>query len=304
MISDIIKKIPIKVDNLEKIDFIGDSGIGYYKILSKEKILFLKIYNQSRKEDYLIELYNYNLIYNNLRNLPKKHLFFEANEHFCILYNFIDGKSLYCKNNEDSHDKDSYLKIIKDVVKLQGISKNKIKETSTLNWFEREFINNLQAKDVLKEEIFFLYELIDPYIQSVAKEFSGIYSDRNPRNILFDAKENLYHIDFEVLWFVSPIFDLVKLLRNGFDYLEINTQKISSYNLFNEDEEQKFLFYFIEELSKIKPNILHNLSINPKIVIIKYNLVCLFIHLLYVAYYSSELKRKKDSIKYNRQIYH
>ncbi len=304
MIESIIKNLPVEVDSFEKLNFVGDSGVGYYKILTKGKSLFLKIYNKSRKNDYLLELSNYNIINNNLHNLPKKHLFNETDIYCYILYDFIDGGSLYYKNNKGIKDKNFYLKIIKDIANLQGIVTCDIKSINTVDWFRKEFINNIQAGTKLKKEIMDLYESIDPSIQSVVNEFNGIYFDRNPRNILFNDNDKIYHIDFEVLWFVSPIFDLVKLLRNGIDYREFSTKNISSYNLFDEVEEAEFFNFFIKKLSKKNPNLLNSLKTDPKALAVKYNLICLFVHLLYVAYCSAELKKEESIVKRNRQKYH
>ncbi len=155
---------------------------------------------------------------------------------------------------------------------------------------------------MVKDELYRAYRQVDDIVQDIASNYPGIYSDRNPRNVLVSKTGQLFNIDFEVLFKCSPIFDLIKLTRNGTDFKETPTVFSEKLHIFSRQYELELFKNFIHD---IYDNSVQKLSTtNTECLSYIYDVCCLFVHLLYVGYCSSELSRQENIIKYNRQKYH
>lgn len=53
--------------------------------------------------------------------------------------------------------------------------------------------------------------------KAICEQYSGLSLDRTPRNILVANQKEINQIDFELVYQDSPLFDLAKLLRNGYE---------------------------------------------------------------------------------------
>lgn len=302
MIKKLLPFIPFKVDTYHEIDFQGDPGAYYYKITSQNKDLFIKIYDQTRVNDFNNEVTNYDLLATKIKNIPRRHSYSKQDGLSYIIYDFIDGESLYSKNNNGELNQEYYSKLIKDIAQTQSIINSDLKTQTTLEWFKKEFINNVQGNRSVKSELFEAYKQVDNIIQEIAVKYSGIYSDRNPRNVLISKTGEIFNIDFEVLFKCSPIFDFIKLTRNGTDFKEIPNYFFEKLHLFSRQQELALFKTFIDDVYSNSEKKLS--SIGAEHLSYTYDICSLFIHLLYVGYCSSELSRQENMIKYNRQKYH
>src|SRR5260370_38144045 len=75
----------------------------------------------------------------------------------------------------------------------------------------RDFLTPEGESNFLNE-----YTIVSQHNQETMRLFPGYYFDRNPRNLMYQ-NGTVYQVDFGVIEQSSPIFDLMKLLRNGTD---------------------------------------------------------------------------------------
>ncbi len=302
MIKKLLASIPFKVDSFHEIDFQGDPGAYYYKILSQNNSFFIKIYERTRETDFNNEVSNYDLLAEKIKNLPKRHYYSKYDEYNYIIYDFIDGESLYSKNNNGELNQEYYTKLIKNIAQTQSIINSDLKTQTTLEWFKKEFIINVQGNSSIKSELFEAYKQVDRIVQDIVAKYPGIYSDRNPRNVLISKTGQLFNIDFEVLFKCSPIFDFIKLTRNGTDFIEPPSVFSEKLHIFSRQQELALFKKFIKDIYN---NPEHNLSVvSAEYLSYIYDTCSLFVHLLYIGYCSSELSRQENTVKYNRQKYH
>jgi thiamine kinase-like enzyme len=302
MIKKLLASTSLKIDSYNEVDFQGDPGSYYYKIISQNKDLFIKIYDQTRENDFNNEVVNYDLLSTKINNLPRRHSYSKQGEFSYIIYDFIDGESLYSKNNNGELNKKYYSTLIKNIAQIQSIIDSDLITQTTLEWFKKEFINNIQGISSVKSELYEAYKQVDHIVQDIVSKYPGIYSDRNPRNVLISNTGETFNIDFEVLFKCSPIFDLIKLTRNGTDFKEtpdVFSEKLHIFSRQYELELFKKFIYDIYDNSEQKLS-----TTNAEHLSYIYDACCLFVHLLYVGYCSSELSRQENIIKYNRQKYH
>lgn len=95
--------------------------------------------------------------------------------------------------------------------------------------------------------------------KNLCMAFPGFSLDRHSRNILLDSQDVMHHIDFEVIVKDSPIFDFVKITRNGpenpFPLTKemwrkaLEDPKSAFYEIspFSEDQEYELVEYFAKK---------------------------------------------------------
>jgi thiamine kinase-like enzyme len=209
---------------------------------------------------------------------------------------------LYSKNNNGDLGQKYYSTLVKNIAQTQSITNSNLVTLSTLEWFNKEFVDNIQGSSLVKIELYGAYRQVDGIVQEIVSKYPGIYSDRNPRNVLISKTGEIFNIDFEVLFNCSPIFDLIKLTRNGTDFKETPDVFSEKLHIFSRQYELELFKNFIHD---IYDNSEQKLSTtNAEYLSYIYDVCCLFVHLLYVGYCSSELSRQENIIKYNRQKYH
>jgi len=93
--------------------------------------------------------------------------------------------------------------------------------------------------------------------EAICTQNPGHSMDRTPRNILITETGEINQIDFELVYFDSPLFDLAKLMRNGpesgategltvLDATKAPESIFSKLNSFSQDEESKLVNQFLE----------------------------------------------------------
>lgn len=196
--------------------------INVYRVVTSEGVLFVKVYldtpDVAERE---IEYYQY------FKDLPfvsklKHHIFPANSEKRLIAYEFIEGEDLH-RQFTAARQNGRYLP---DSVMLQAIDQMSQMRDTAHNYdsilpaktpwplktpIRREFIRKGTEEQFLTD-----YEWVFTQNTQILELFPGYYFDRNPRNLMHDT-DGVRQVDFGVIERSSPIFDLVKLLRNGTD---------------------------------------------------------------------------------------
>lgn len=244
--------------------------INVYRVSTAEGTFFVKVYldtpDVAERE---VEYYQY---FKQLPFVPNlKHYIFPGNsERRLIAYEFIEGDDLH-KQFTAARQTSRYLP---ESVMLQAIDQmSAMRDTvqaydslipTKTPWplkspIRRDFI----PQDVEQE---FLREYAEVFAQNkqALEQFPGYYFDRNPRNLMRDVN-GVHQVDFGVIERSSPIFDLVKLLRNGTDIIfqeEVELMSVTDESTFIEQistypmaTEEEFLRYtYRDYVEKSKPS--------------------------------------------------
>ncbi len=210
--------------------------VNVYRIETRDGVFFVKVYLDTPD---IAEREISNFQY--FRELPfvpvlKHHIFPVNSPRRLIAYNFIEGGDLHeqftsARQNNRYIDSDVITEAISQTSTMREIMNSyKLSQPAKTPWalkspIRRDFI----SKNI--EELFLTdYKLILTKNAESMGVFPGYYFDRNPRNIMHDL-EGVHQVDFGVVEYSSPLFDLVKLLRNGTDILlgeDVNLSTINS----------------------------------------------------------------------------
>lgn len=276
---------------IEKLNHVSDPGVSFYHYKNGGGDYFIKFY-QNKFKSYQAEKKNHDLILNINQNIPTRYLAKTRKNISFIVYDFINFPSLDSLIQEGKNN--TYKLIIScvdDIVSFLDFPEDKactkplfIIDSPYLTRDELKLINEFVKKMTKKINLFSL------------RSFENlVYTDRNPRNIL--VKNNkIIHIDFEIIKKMSPLFDLVKLIRNGRNFANISTTKINSCRLFKDQQELSILNYFCNK-SRIQKK-------ERKKIKLYFDASCAVIHLFYFFTYFERYKKTHIYNLKSRYQYH
>lgn len=257
------------------------------------------------------------------RTLPfvptlKHHIFPVNSQRRLIAYDFIEGGDLH-KQFTSARQNNRYLDtsvIVGSILQISQmreiIEPHRSLLSAKIPWALKSPIRrNFIPRNI--EELFLTdYRLVLAKNAETIQIFPGYYFDRNPRNIMYDSM-GIHQVDFGVIEYSSPLFDLVKLLRNGTDILldeevDLNTldpalpliERISTYPL---SKEQSFLQLAYEDyIGKNQEN-----DSGPyEAFLLGYKYAAIHSHFFYMTKYLKMLKEDTGDKKKlaSRYIYH
>lgn len=284
--------------NTHRINFIGDDGLYYFRLLGKNKNYFVKIY-KNKKNIFLKELKNYTYFYKNLKlNIPARYFTYCIDEYDLIIYDYISDFTLYdlissrLKKNFNVSGK-IIKKSINQVVNLlvsevqADYQASEWTKFCPLDFFNIKFVSKKSKSNFLSA-----YNAVLDIVALANKNNQIYYTDRNPRNMM--VKENdIFQIDFEVIENISSLFDLIKLLRNGYDCNKFGIPKMASLSSLNEFLETKRAFNLKEESFYIK-YFFRKIGLSAEdfsFQRILYDILSLHTHLFYVGIYFERIRR-------------
>lgn len=148
--------------------------------------------------------------------------------------------------------------------------------------------------------------------KNISSAYPGYSLDRHPRNFLVDAEGKMHHIDFEIIVKDSPLFDLVKITRNGpaqefpvtkGDWEKLATDPEAAFwnlNPFTADQEEELINRFRHERFPNDTN-------SPEFYRAVYDTVSAHTHLMYISKYWRRylaLETGQRDIAESRMYYH
>ncbi len=159
------------------------------------------------------------------------------------------------------------------------------------------------------EEIEFLgdYQVVMDKNEKTLKFFPGFYFDRNPRNVMY-THGWVMEVDYNVIEFTSPLFDLAKFLRNGTDIPFLTSIDSSAkylarlLNVYNGQEEKQILQHAYSRQLQVSP--LGAGSFED--FYLMFNYAAIHTHIFYLTKYAKMLKEGKgvSSNLLSRCTYH
>lgn len=237
----------------------------YFKALVGKHAYFLKIY-QKKQSQVVAELTN-NVVLADCEeaNVPRLHQVIQSGGTSLLIYDFVEGVTLQKYLSAQifqgkSVDQDLMRELIDQTIALEklanhpGILKTNYAQGPALpplahglvsSKLHDRFVQAYQPFGVLKLDI----EQMCP----------GMILDRHPRNAMV-AGGHVYNIDFEIIERVSPVFDLLKLLRGGVTQNELlphfadldneaeSAKRFLQLNAFTRDEERNLVEYARQRL--------------------------------------------------------
>ncbi len=292
--------------------------INCYRVETGEGVFFVKVYLDT-PDVAEREVENYELF----KTIPfapalKYYIFPADSQKRLIAYEYIDGDDLH-KQFTAARQQGIYLdsSIIGESIYQMAQMREIVKQNESLvpaktPWplkspIRRDFIPKGTEEAFLAD-----YTTVFGVNAEAIRLFPGYYFDRNPRNLMHD-ENGVHQVDFGVIENSSPIFDLVKLLRNGTDLIlegDIDLhaidssspliEKISTYPL---QDEQEFLLRAYDEY--MRRNVIQDGATFENFVRC-YQYAAIHSHIFYMTKYLRMLKEdtgEKDKLT-ARCVYH
>lgn len=268
--------------------------------------LFVKKFKLINSEAATRELSQYEL-FSNLSFVPKLVRKIKTQNDIYLGYEMIDGTNIFEESNEYTPNtvSNTLKTIINQTVEMSNnISSekyNQLKLVGTKFSLQNPLSRGLFPKNY---ELIFNqdYQEISNKLQLLCNNFPGIYSDRNPGNIIKTKNGEIFEIDFGVIEATSPIFDLTKILRtNTNEFTKPPVQNIS--NTINKSLENEIIFYAFETY---KQNCKHVFQGNFDLFYKSYLYAALNEHIFYLskATYLLNTGQANISIQNYRKNYH
>jgi hypothetical protein len=198
-----------------------------YQVQAPEGNLFVKVYTNFPKEGQA-EFANYQH-FSSLSFVPSLRYYdlTSSTDRQVFAYDYVDGVDLHTdlSNTRDQGlycSTDPILQTIDQTSKMALLLTGKESEFQNDPWALRSPVRGGFLSHEDHSAFLNAYSLTLRMNGEAITAIPGYYFDRNPRNILL-TQENTYQIDFGVIEYASPIFDLAKLLRNGVDVSKVVT---------------------------------------------------------------------------------
>ena len=196
--------------------------INVYRVKHEKEDLFVKVYLDT-PDVAEKELSNYQY-FEGLTFIPplRYSIFPQTSEKRLIAYDFVEGDDLH-RQFTAARAQGKYLSkaIIPEAILQFQVMEQTVKPHDDQLPVKTPWpLKSPIRRDFLTKEaeVAFMhdYEFITEENQKTLRAFPGYYFDRNPRNLMHD-NGSVQQVDFGVIERSSPIFDLVKLIRNGTD---------------------------------------------------------------------------------------
>jgi len=213
-----------------------------------------------------------------------------------IVYPFVQSTTLHEKfieeDSQTNHPQNLSL-VIRVTEQIRMLQKNgqSLKTLESHSKINEPFSEEYFGFDKLFEKVNRAYQSLAKVRDQIIRLYSGLLLDRTPRNILVNTDNSgLSHIDFENLIFYTPLFDFVKLVRNGPAVPVEDQRKITDvilhpnnyfwqHNSLNFQEEKDALSSFIDNIMPQKT------QVDQNIIYHQYLHLCLHNHLFYTNRY-------------------
>lgn len=192
-----------------------------YRLTLPEGDMFTKVYlNTPEVADREYEHYR---IFEDFPFVPSLRFRLSADQKRLLAYDFVEGDNLHYQltalRAAGRYPDQGVIMQAFDQIRAMGevvVLSPDVATPPDKSWATRSPIRAgfLSAED---EQAFLSdYQVVHERNAETIKDFPGYYLDRNPRNLMRNSN-GIIQVDFGVIEQSSPLFDAVKLLRNGTD---------------------------------------------------------------------------------------
>jgi hypothetical protein len=233
-----------------------------YKVHAMEGDLFTKVYRDT--PDIAQKEYENYQQFRDLGFIPalRYHIFPTDSEKRLLAYDFIEGDDLheqFTRNKATGvpSDEDIVYQCIEQTQAMGEVLAGKETQFAKSPWPLRSPVRQGLLTEEGESHFTSDYAPAFQRNEETLRLFPGYYFDRNPRNLMHQNGQ-VYQIDFGVSEWSSPIFDLIKLLRNGTDIplpdgasvhdAISNSEIVHSLSVYDSAQEQKFKDHLYSKL--------------------------------------------------------
>jgi len=290
---------------------VPNNKVKTYKIVTPTETLFGKVYFDKPKTAQK-EISNARL-FEEFEFVSKLHFDTQlSNTSWLLAYEYIDGIDLQkyfssLKDISGELDLSLSIRIIDQIYNLsrqQNVPNSSFSDSTPLCSPIREgFLSD-------KDHLAFIdcYKFVLDKNSSTVKSFPGIYSDRNPRNIIINS-DKVTHVDFGRLENTSMIFDLIKFIRNGTDIQISSTDEFSTEVILSNDNYKRYSSFSAETeatLLRHTYDLFNRSEISFRDFQIMYQFGCIHNHFFYLSKYGKLISENRGDLRkiMPRFVYH
>lgn len=198
--------------------------INDYRIETKDGIFFVKVYLDT-PEVAEREVKNFQY-FKGLPFIPelRHYIFPDESQQRLIAYEFITGEDLHrqftaARQVGEYLDPSIMLEAVTQISQMrEAVGAYKPVLPVKTPWALKSPIRRGFVSEEVEGQFVADYSAVLAQNTRTVGLFPGFYFDRNPRNLMHNER-GVYQVDFGVIEQSSPLFDLVKLFRNGTDIL-------------------------------------------------------------------------------------
>jgi serine/threonine protein kinase len=238
-----IKKIHRAVEN---------PSLNLFEAKRGDDVLLVKVFKQKGKEDAIREISQYE----QLKNHPFVPILIGRQESSkrkrnILMYKWLNGENAYDFSQSEQWKDEKVRKWF-----FQSTINNMITLSNSITENYYKYIKERGTKFSLSYPIYKdtfnqaenlgfsnAYMPVTKVLIAACKNFPGIYTDRNPGNLIVDIKNQVYFVDFGIIEATTPIFDLTKLLRTWTGEGSVTSNTKSGEPYYNSELEENMLKY-------------------------------------------------------------